>query len=324
MFPPPSPSSAANPPSRRPKRAKPSSNDNLTLPFDTPAKIPPQLEDDEKVIEEPDESFTLGAGEDLPPPQAEEEPPPFDEPPSFADEPAVFDEAEEEEEEEEEPPPPPPPRAAKSRREVPRRPRPEPEEAMVFGDDELPPAAARGDDDRTKLRILGIFLAIVVVAYALLWRTLVAEPALADRWLGNVPVVGALATERLLAREIRLHDLAGRYDRIRHGRGDEVFIISGNAMSLATEPLHSVRIRGRALDGEGNVLDQKAIYCGNAVSAAILNDLTPREVSVLQKIQPPARFTIAPGDTKSFLIVFMDPPPGIAAFTAEVVGARRP
>ena len=340
MFPP--PSATATPavaPPRRSKRVKPSSNDNLTLPFADGARKPLPPDDHEKTIEEPDESFTLGSDEPEPDEHVFEDPAPnldagpeldLDLPDEAVEEPdfEIPDEPEEDRLAPPPPPPPPPPAAPKPapataprKRARPAR-RPIEEEPMVFGDDEEPaPTPVAGD--RGKLRAIGVFLLIVVGFYALLWRTFVAEPALADRWLGDLPVIGPLATERLLAREISLVKVEGRYDRIRHGRGSEVFVITGDAMSMAPSALHSVRVRGRAFDAAGKLLDEKTIYCGNAVSAAILNDLSPREVSVLQQIQPPARFTIEPGAAKSFVIVFTSPPPGIASFTAEVVGARR-
>jgi hypothetical protein len=70
------------------------------------------------------------------------------------------------------------------------------------------------------------------------------------------------------------------------------------------------------------MLAEKTIYCGNVVSAKLLNDLSPRQVSVLQKMAPPRQFAVKPGESAGFVIVFMDPPSGAAELSARVVSAQ--
>ena len=55
----------------------------------------------------------------------------------------------------------------------------------------------------------------------------------------------------------------------------------------------------------------------------MLKDLTPREVSILQKLSPPKRFTIEPGESSTFVIVFMDPPRQAVEFSTQVIAAQR-
>ena len=72
----------------------------------------------------------------------------------------------------------------------------------------------------------------------------------------------------------------------------------------------------------GRPLDEKVIYCGNVISTKVLKDLTPRELSVLQKLNPTKRFMIEPGESSTFVIVFMEPPRGAVEYAVQVVGAQ--
>jgi len=184
-----------------------------------------------------------------------------------------------------------------------------------------PQARAAAAGRTSYLRPLFVFLAIMVAVYGFVARTLLANPPLTDRLLGQLPIVGVLGNERLLVRKIALSEVTGAYQRIRDGK--TVFVISGRAANTATVPLHGVQIAGKLLDRDGAVLDQKIISCGNVISAKVLKDLTPQEVSILQKLNPPQRFTISPGESSTFVIVFMDPPAGAAEFVAQAVAARR-
>lgn len=173
--------------------------------------------------------------------------------------------------------------------------------------------------DHLIVRALLVFLLVVVAAYGSLTWALFTSPALADRLLGPLPVIGTLASNRLRAQDVTLVGIAGQYQRIKDGT--EVFVITGEVVSAAPVTLHSVEVRGRLLSSTGAVIAEKSIYCGNAVSAKILGDLTPREVSVLQKIAPPKQFGIKPGDSAPFVIVFMAPPKDAAELSAQVIAA---
>ena len=58
-----------------------------------------------------------------------------------------------------------------------------------------------------------------------------------------------------------------------------------------------------------------------ATTPSVLGDLDTREVTVLQRIQPPPRFAIHPGASSRFLVAFVDPPEDVARYTLEVVSA---
>jgi hypothetical protein len=283
----------STPPS--PRRAARAADENLKLPFDEPTwkdEDEPSPSADLK-ISEPEEGFTLGVDEKpdeltLPETPAEEEAAvvtPRARARHQEEEPARGEEAEVEPEEEEE-------EAAQE----PRR---------------------RGTSTVTPILV---FLAVVLAGYGLLTRALFASPMLCDKLVGRLPLIGRLGDERLLARKVALSDVVGSYQRIKDGK--EVFVITGKALNTAPVALRSVQIAGRLYDAGGQALDEKVIYCGNVISAKVLKDLTPRELSILQKLSPPKRFMIEPGESSTFVIVFMDPPRAAAEFSAQVAAAQ--
>ena len=206
----------------------------------------------------------------------------------------------------------------------------EPEEAEERKRASRPKRAARGrareqrteqGHERGKVWALLIFLLMVVSAYAVVTRALFASPALCDRLIGRLPLVGTGGDDRLLTRKVALSDVVGSYQRIKDGK--QVFVISGKALNTAPVALHGVQIAGTLYDPSGRTLDQKTISCGNVISAKVLKDLTPQEVSILQKLSPPKRFMIEPGESSTFVIVFMEPPHDAAEFSTRVVAAQR-
>ncbi|MFI5395715.1 MAG: DUF3426 domain-containing protein [Candidatus Binatia bacterium] len=295
IFPAPTPKKRPAPTPPVAAETTPAADKNLTLPFDEPTwkEQTPPTHSDELTVSEPEETFTLGVEEKSEefslPDDAAEEP---DTPVMTHTAPIRMEEEEEDEEEDEV-------------EVVPRR------------------RAAVREPRRREPSAIGpifIFLAIVVAAYGLLARALFASPVLCDRLIGRLPIIGRLGDDRLLTRKVALSDVVGNYQRIKDGK--EVFVITGKALNTAPVALHSVQIGGKLYGRDGRALEEKIIYCGNVISAKVLKDLTPRELSILQKLNPPKRFMIEPGESSTFVIVFMDPPREPAEFSAQVVAAQ--
>lgn len=310
----PAPSSKKQPAAASTARSAEAPERNLTLPFERATwkdEAPPTSADDLNVPDADDEGFTLGTEE----PPAElnlpHEPPEPETP--VTPEATVFDEEDEVDVER------------------------EPQESIGRDEEEPEQPAARRrtaqtrsrrtarrsqpESERGKMWALFIFMAAVVGAYGMLTRALFASPALCDKLVGRLPLIGTLADERLLTRKVALSDVVGNYQRIKEGK--EVFVITGKALNTAPLALHSVQLLGKLYSPGGEVLEQKTIYCGNVISAKVLKDLTQQEVSILQKLNPPKRFMIEPGESSTFVIVFMDPPRGAVEFSAQVVAAQR-
>jgi predicted Zn finger-like uncharacterized protein len=308
------------PPPATPKPTEPTA-ESLTLPFEDSAwkdEAEPSPGPDFD-ISEPEEGFTLGTGDE--PEEESVAPPPPTEPdatpaaharplPEDEEEIAVKRDDEDEDDEEE----------LELEQDMPvRRPR---RPARPRGERQTREGGRKRDGrERGKMWALLIFLMVVVGSYAMLTRALFASPALCDRLIGRLPLVGTLGDDRLLTRKVALSEVVGSYQRIKDGK--EVFVITGKALNTAPVALHGVQISGTLYNRAGQGLDQKTISCGNVISAKVLKDLTPQEVSILQKLSPPKRFMIEPGESSTFVVVFMDPPHDAVEFSARVVAAQR-
>jgi hypothetical protein len=166
-----------------------------------------------------------------------------------------------------------------------------------------------------------LFLTILVILYAILALDLSNHAAQAEKLLASMPLIGdVLAEDRLLQTRVRLQDVEGAYQQIKDER--PVFIVSGRAINTAPEPLKGVQIESALYDSSGKPVDLKTIYCGNAMSLKIVKDLSTKEISLLQRLEPPKRFEIRPGESAGFSVVFLNPPPDLKEFTARVAAAQ--
>jgi predicted Zn finger-like uncharacterized protein len=166
-----------------------------------------------------------------------------------------------------------------------------------------------------------LYLTALVVLYAILTLDLLNHPAQAARLITSVPIIGdMLAEDHLLQTRVHLQDVEGNYQEIKEDR--LVFVVSGRAVNTAAEPLKGVQIESSIYDQNGNPIETKSIYCGNAMSLKIVKDLSTKEISLLQRLEPPKRFEIRPSESAGFSVVFLNPPRGLKEFTAKVAAAQ--
>jgi predicted Zn finger-like uncharacterized protein len=166
-----------------------------------------------------------------------------------------------------------------------------------------------------------LYLTILVILYAILALDLLNHPAQLAKLLAGVPIIGnMLAEDHLLQTRVQLQDVEGAYQQIK----DEhlVFIVSGRAVNAAAESLKGVQIESAVYDQNGKLVENKSIYCGNAISLKIVKDLSTKEITLLQRLEPPKRFEIRPGEAAGFSVVFLNPPPTLKEFTARVAAAQ--
>ena len=194
-------------------------------------------------------------------------------------------------------------------------------------DDE--PRFVRGEEDlrleesrrETGGRPYLVFLVALVVVYAIVTLDLRNHPARAERLLASVPGIGAmLAEDNLLQTRVQLQDVEGVYQQIKDDK--LVFIVSGRAVNTAPAALKGVQIESVLYDAGGKPVETKSIYCGNAMSLKIVKDLSTKEISLLQRLEPPKRFEIRSGESAGFSVVFVGPPAGLKEFSTRVVAAQ--
>jgi Protein of unknown function (DUF3426) len=98
-------------------------------------------------------------------------------------------------------------------------------------------------------------------------------------------------------------------------------VVTGIAENVGGAPLHAVQIAASLRDAAQRPLANRAVYCGNNLSAAMVKQMTPHEVEFFQKLDPPKAFTLDPSAAAPFVIVFIDPPTGVTRFDVSVASA---
>lgn len=157
--------------------------------------------------------------------------------------------------------------------------------------------------DRGQFRTLVFLVCAVVAFYAVLTGSFYARPDRAQALVASIPLIGqGVGEERLWARRVRLQEVQGTIQQTRDGR--PALVITGQVVNTATRPLQAVQLWAEVLQQDGRVLAQRTVFVGNMVSARVLRDLTPQEISILQQLSPPRQFVIAPGEAAPFAIVF--------------------
>jgi predicted Zn finger-like uncharacterized protein len=174
---------------------------------------------------------------------------------------------------------------------------------------------------RISLRPVLILLVIVVAVYAVLARTLYANPDWANGLISRVPVVGAGLNNQLLNDQVDLLKIEGSYQRTKEGR--TFFLVTGQALNTSAVSLTQVQVVARLMDHNGTVLQEKPTCCGSSVPVSVLRDLSLHAMEIIPHLKPSDRSVIHPGERSPFVIVFTDIPKPIAEFTAEVVAAQR-
>jgi hypothetical protein len=186
-----------------------------------------------------------------------------------------------------------------------------------------PPPAPRGRSETaprvsTTARFAIRCLVLVTLGYAVLSIYLFTHPEVARDALRAVPVIGArLAETRLHPATVQLTNIRGEYERVQDDR--LVFVIRGTAVNNSSVPVRGIQIEGRILGGQEQ---RQVVFCGAAPRA--VQDLSLREIALLQTLEPPKDWSLGAGEQVGFLVVFAGPPTDLREFGAEVVAVQAP
>ncbi len=159
---------------------------------------------------------------------------------------------------------------------------------------------------------------VVTLGFGVLSVYLYTNPEGVRTLFGGVPLIGARLTEaRLNPTAVQLNDVKGGYERV---QGDRlVFVISGTAVNNSAVPARSIQIEGRIA---GAREQRQVVFCGAAPRD--VKELSLREIALLQTLEPPKDWSLAPGEQAAFLVVFASPPTDLREFGAEVVAVQAP
>jgi hypothetical protein len=201
----------------------------------------------------------------------------------------------------------------------------------LLGDDDGPDALQEPDDEevaavasdepprrqRSAARFALRALMAVSLGFALLSIYIFMHGGRVAQLLAQVPVVGPdLAAMRLNPAHVQLTDVRGEYAR---AQGDTlVFVITGRAINNAPVPVSAIEIQGSV----AGVREQRRVVFAGAAPHRV-DDLSEREIDLLQTLQPPQDWRLLPGEEGDFLIAFVDPPMPLREFAVEVAAVRR-
>lgn len=179
--------------------------------------------------------------------------------------------------------------------------------------------ARRPSAHRSPLKPVGLSVAALVFAFALLAVILDQRPEVALEKLASVPLLGRLiGDDHLLVWRLQIGDVEGGIDRIKGDR--PAFVVSGQVLNTTSQNLRLIEVEGRLL-ADGVERRRQVVYAANQFRKTI-RDLSASEVEMLLRLEPNRRFLVRPGESASFLLVFPDPPPNATEVTCRVVDAR--
>jgi hypothetical protein len=160
-------------------------------------------------------------------------------------------------------------------------------------------------------------LVTVAVVFALLSIYLFMHRGGVADLLAQIPVVGPdLAATRLNPADVQLTDVRGEFTR---AQGNAlVFVITGRAVNNAPVPVSAIEIEGSVV---GSREQRRTVLAGTAPRH--VQDLSEREIDLLQTLEPPQNWRLLPGEEGDFLLAFVDPPVPLREFAVEVGAVRR-
>ena len=168
----------------------------------------------------------------------------------------------------------------------------------------------------TPARFATRMLVVVTLGYAILSAYLYTHVDAAYRLLADVPVIGPRMVERRLSPAVvQLAGLRGEYLRV---KGDQlVFTVAGTAVNGASIPVRGLRVEGWVT---GSAEVRHSVTLG--ARPRQITDLSLREIGLLQSLEPPSTWSLGPGETIDFLIVFPEPAEDLKEFGARVTSVR--
>jgi hypothetical protein len=172
--------------------------------------------------------------------------------------------------------------------------------------------------DTLSPNILFVSLGILVLGYALLGVYGHMNIEGTEAMLARLPLIGPrFIASQFSAHHIALSDLKSSLAVTKDSK--QILAIAGKATNTAPVPASLIQIEGTLYDITGKVLGQQQTFCGTETAVETLPNLTTREIGILQHLAPPKQFSVASGQSISFLIVFVNPPTTVAELEGRVL-----
>jgi hypothetical protein len=162
---------------------------------------------------------------------------------------------------------------------------------------------------------------ILLLIFSVVTLTYQASPARLESFIKNIPWFGPMVIKNNHLRDgILVQSLRSGFHIIEGGH--KVFVISGEVVNRTQVSVREIRVEGLTYTKEGEEIESQAISIGNPISKKLLQDMTAREISVLQELKPQKQYEIPPDKSATFIIVFLKPPENIKAFSCKVLSAK--
>ena len=162
--------------------------------------------------------------------------------------------------------------------------------------------------------------AILLFAFSLVTMTYQVDPAPLESMIRSIPWYGtAIFESRHFKRRLELNLLASSLQPV---LGDqEVVVIWGRLLNRNAQSVQNVRIEAQVYDAEGNPVGNESVYLRNSLSSKNIQDMTTREIALLQSLKPQNVYRVEPNRPVTFTIVLPKPKEGVATFSCRVVSA---
>lgn len=181
--------------------------------------------------------------------------------------------------------------------------------------DEVAYVSSRTRTHRSGLFLLTFFA--VAVFYAAASTIICGTPIASARTLSQLPVIGSYFARPIVpAMLVALRGVNSTYQEIKSG--EPALVITGTAENVGSAPLHAILLSVNLLDTKHRPVAAQAAYVGNGLSPKMIGEMTPREITFLQRLDPQKSFVVQPSASVPFAVVFLKPPPDVAHLRIEV------
>lgn len=176
-------------------------------------------------------------------------------------------------------------------------------------------------DTRGSIVPLVSLVALALSGFVLLTVIYQVNPQPLDSVLRRIPWYGSTVFEdRHFKRTLVFESLASGVQPVLNQT--EVFVVSGKLVNRNDRSIHKVQIEARIFDAEGRQVGRQVTFVGNAISASIIQDMTFREIALLQSLKPQSAYRIPANESANFTIVFPRPKAPVESFSCRVLSAE--
>ena len=184
-----------------------------------------------------------------------------------------------------------------------------------------PPPRKLRADGRGSIVPVASLVGLALFAFVLVFLIYQANPQPLDSLIRSIPWYGnAVFDDRHFKRTLVLESLVSGVRPVLNQT--EVFTVSGKLTNRNDRSVHKIQIEAQLFDAEGRQIARQVTFVGNAISAKIIQDMTLREISLLQSLKPQSHYQISPNGSANFTIVFPKPKGAVESFSCRVVAAE--